>query len=75
MGTETCRGVVAFEGEQAVGFALGQVEGWIDGNLFLLQETCVVPGRQRSGLGGRLVEWLPREIEGSGSRNWNLSAH
>lgn len=49
IGTETCRGGVAFEGERAVGFALGQVEGWVDGNLFLLQEMCVVPDRQRSG--------------------------
>lgn len=61
---ETCRGVVAFEAERAVGFALGQVEGWLDGNLFLVQEEmCVQPGRQRSGLGGRLLAWLLRELE------------
>ncbi|HVV50015.1 MAG TPA: GNAT family N-acetyltransferase [Polyangia bacterium] len=63
MGTETCRGVVAFDGERAVGFALGQLEGWVDGNIFLIQEVCVVPDRQRSGIGGRLLERLLRELE------------
>lgn len=63
MGTETRRGVVAFEGERAVGFVLGQIEAWVEGNLFLVQEMCVVSDRRRSGLGGRLLEWLLRDIE------------
>ena len=63
MGTKTCRGAVAFEAERAVGFVLGQIEGWVDGNLFLVQDMCVVSDRQRSGLGGRLLEWLLRDIE------------
>jgi aminoglycoside 6'-N-acetyltransferase I len=63
MGTKTCRGVVAFEAGRAVGFVLGQIEGWVDGNLFLVQDMCVVSDRQRSGLGGRLLEWLLRDIE------------
>ncbi len=63
MGTETCRGAVLFEGDRAVGFVLGQIEGWVDGNLFLVQEMCVVPDRQRSGVGGRLLEWLLRALE------------
>jgi aminoglycoside 6'-N-acetyltransferase I len=63
MGTDTCRGVVAFERGRPVGFALGQIEGWVDGNLFLVQEMCVVSDRQRSGLGGQLLERLRRDVE------------
>jgi aminoglycoside 6'-N-acetyltransferase I len=54
----TFRGVLAIERGRLVAMALGQVEGWLRGSLFLLQEMCVVPGRQHVGIGTRLLEHL-----------------
>jgi aminoglycoside 6'-N-acetyltransferase I len=54
----TFRGIVAIEGSHAVALALGQIEGWTQGNLFLLQEMCVLPDRQGSGIGSRLLDHL-----------------
>lgn len=51
----SCRGVVALEGEAVVGMTLGQLEGWIEGKLFLVQELCVSPSHQRNGLGAALL--------------------
>ncbi len=52
------RGAVATEAGEVVAMALGQVEGWLDGSLFLLQEMCVSPNQQRSGVGTRLLDYL-----------------
>lgn len=60
--SETCRGAVAIHEQKIVGMAFGQVEGWINGNLFLLQEMCVMPNSQRTGLGKLLLDFLVKEI-------------
>lgn len=50
------RGIVAMDEGRAVAMAVGQIEGWTQGNLFLLQEMCVLPDRQRTGIGRRLLD-------------------
>lgn len=60
--SETCRGAVAIHEHRIVGMAFGQVEGWLNGNLFLLQEMCVVPDSQRTGLGKMLLDFLIKEV-------------
>jgi GNAT superfamily N-acetyltransferase len=54
----TFRGVLAIEGGRVVAMATGQVEGWLQGSLFLIQEMCVVPSRQHAGLGTLLLDHL-----------------
>jgi aminoglycoside 6'-N-acetyltransferase I len=61
----TFRGAIALEAGQAVAMAMGQVEGWLEGNLFLLQEMCVSPSRQRSGVGTRILEYLLARVSRS----------
>ncbi|HLK90728.1 MAG TPA: GNAT family N-acetyltransferase [Polyangia bacterium] len=56
------RGAVAIEEGRVVALALGQLEGWTEGNLFLLQELCVLPERQRAGIGERLLAHLLSEL-------------
>jgi aminoglycoside 6'-N-acetyltransferase I len=65
----TFRGVLALEEGRVVAMTVGQVEGWLRGSLFLLQEMCVVPRRQRTGIGTRLLEHLFRELQ----KNDNVS--
>jgi GNAT superfamily N-acetyltransferase len=52
------RGVLAIQEENPVAIALGQIEGWLRGSLFLLQEMCVVPSQQRVGVGRRMLDHL-----------------
>ncbi len=59
----TFRGVLAIEEGRAVALAAGQVEGWLRGSLFLIQEMCVAPRRQQAGIGTRLLEHLMRELQ------------
>lgn len=56
--TPSFRGLVALMGNRPVAMGMGQIEGWIDGNLFLLQEMCVAPDQQQRGAGGRLLQQL-----------------
>jgi len=58
----TFRGVLAIEGGRVVAMATGQVEGWLRGSLFLIQEMCVVPSRQHAGIGTRLLEHFLSEL-------------
>jgi aminoglycoside 6'-N-acetyltransferase I len=59
----TFRGVLAIEEGRVVAMAAGQLEGWLRGSLFLIQEMCVVPRRQRAGVGTRLLEHLLSELQ------------
>jgi aminoglycoside 6'-N-acetyltransferase I len=58
----TARALVAVENGAVVGMALGQVEGWLNGNLFLVQELCVLPSRQRVGIGQSLLQALCAKV-------------
>jgi len=51
------------EGGDVVAMATGQVEGWLRGSLFLIQELCVVPRRQEAGIGRQLLEHLLSELQ------------
>ncbi len=59
----TFRGVLAMAGGDVVAMAAGQVEGWLRGSLFLIQELCVVPSRQHAGVGTRMLEHLLSELQ------------
>jgi N-acetylglutamate synthase-like GNAT family acetyltransferase len=59
----TFRGVVAIEEGRAVALATGQLEGWLRGSLFLIQEMCVVPRRQHAGVGTQLLAHLLLELQ------------
>ena len=48
--------------DRLLGFALGAVEPWFDGEHFYLKELCVRSDRQRAGLGTRLMRHLEREL-------------
>lgn len=56
------RGMVAVHDGSIVGVALGQVEGWLDRPLFLLQEFCVSPAYRGDGVGTRLLTDLLRGV-------------
>jgi len=51
------------EGGEVVAMATGQVEGWLRGSLFLIQEMCVVPRRQDAGIGTQLLQHLLSELQ------------
>ena len=51
-------GVIAVEGREAAGFAMGHVEQWDRGQHFYLQEMCVAPPSQRRGIGTALMQTL-----------------
>lgn len=56
-------GVIAIEENEVLGFAMGYAEQWRRGKKhFYLKEMCVLPGRQRSGIGTEIVETLRREL-------------
>lgn len=55
-------GVVIGRGEGIQGFAMGVAEPWHEGYHFYLKEMCVETGRQRQGLGSRLLEYLTDEL-------------
>ncbi|MGE5386117.1 MAG: GNAT family N-acetyltransferase [Betaproteobacteria bacterium] len=60
--SQSCRGVVAVLDSSIVGMAFGQIEGWLDGNLFLLQEFCVSPSHQHQGIGRALLSELLTDL-------------
>ena len=55
---QTCRGVVAVLDGSIIGMAFGQIEGWLNSNIFLLQEFCVSPSHQSQGIGKALLSEL-----------------
>lgn len=59
-------GYVAFGANGPVGLALGQSERWVGGRQLLLQEMCVHPEVQRTGVGAALLAALSRELERRG---------
>lgn len=59
----SCRGVLAHHETLVLGMAFGQVEGWLDGNLFLIQELCVLPDHQNKGIGKAMLAKLVSELK------------
>jgi aminoglycoside 6'-N-acetyltransferase I len=60
--TNSCRGLLATVEDVIVGVAFGQVEGWLDRSLFLLQELFVSPDNQNKGIAKALVAQLVSEV-------------
>ena len=59
-------GVAACDGQQCVGFAAGCTEKWQDSTVYYLREMCVVPARQQSGVGGRMLAALLDRLQAAG---------
>jgi ribosomal protein S18 acetylase RimI-like enzyme len=51
-------GALIREGPEIVGFVAGVRTSWCRGDRFHVQEMCVLPTRQRQGLGTRLMRYL-----------------
>lgn len=56
-------GVLAVGDDTVVGMALGVVERQVGHDVFLLREMCVLPERQRSGIGGAMLDALDQRLE------------
>lgn len=56
------RGYVAVVDGRLVGMLLGQKERWVADYHFALQEMCVRPSLQRSGIGSQLLRHAVREL-------------
>ena len=61
LATPGARGFALLDGE-LLGFVLGFAEPWFDGTHFYTKEMCVQTGRQRTGLGTRLLQHLERDL-------------
>ena len=61
------RGAVAVSDGKVVGLILGQKERWVDAYRFYLQEMCVLPERQRSGVGRALLRHVTERLRGEGT--------
>jgi aminoglycoside 6'-N-acetyltransferase I len=68
-------GVIAYEdeaegspgtSERVLGFAMGYTERWKQRRHFYLKEMCVVPDRQRSGIGTAILEALCQGLAAMG---------
>jgi aminoglycoside 6'-N-acetyltransferase I len=59
-------GLVAFEGDEAMGFVLGHAEQWDKSKHFNLREMCVAAHSQRKGLGQSLIEALQTQLAEQG---------
>jgi aminoglycoside 6'-N-acetyltransferase I len=61
------RGAVAVSEGEVVGLLLGQKERWVDAFHFNLQEMCVLPDRQRRGVGRALLRHVMERLRGEGT--------
>jgi aminoglycoside 6'-N-acetyltransferase I len=60
-------GVVAADGDDVLGFAMGHVEQWQRGKKhFYLVEMCVLPNHQQRGLGASLMQTLCGDLAKTG---------
>ena len=70
--TPRFRGIVGLEGENVRAFAAGHIECIENGQEFLLQEMCVDPEQQRTGLGGKILSVLVQDLRSEGVQNLYL---
>ena len=59
-------GVVAWDDEESIGFAAGVRTTWWRGQRYNLKEMCVLPGRQRHGVGRELMRALLAQLSAAG---------
>lgn len=48
-------GILAHEKSSVVGFAIGNIEPFLEGNIFYLREMCVHPDYQNGGVGSKII--------------------
>lgn len=61
------RGALAITDGVVIGLLLGQKERWVDAFHFNLQEMCVLPDHQRSGVGRALLRHVTEELRREGT--------
>jgi aminoglycoside 6'-N-acetyltransferase I len=67
-------GLIAEDGAEIVGMAFGYSQRYQEEMHYFLLEFCVASGRQREGIGGRLLKELHRRLQASGvSRIYTLT--
>ena len=70
--TPRFRGIVGLEGENICALAAGHIKCVENGQEFLLQEMCVDPEQQRTGLGGKILSALVQHLRSEGVQNLYL---
>ncbi len=69
-------GLLAVDGTEVVGFAMGHTEQWDRAQHFYLGEMCVVPHRQLGGIGSRIMQALCNDLAAAQvERIYLLTAH
>ncbi|MBD2537064.1 GNAT family N-acetyltransferase [Nostoc flagelliforme FACHB-838] len=58
--------VVAILEERIIGFAIGYIERWHQGNSFYLKEMCVESTKQQSGVGTKIMDVLSQNLVDKG---------
>ncbi|MEM6255114.1 MAG: GNAT family N-acetyltransferase [Cyanobacteria bacterium P01_D01_bin.156] len=59
-------GIVAISEEKVLGFAIGYIEVWHEGQHFYLREMCVQSTHQRSGIGTKIMDVLYQDLTSKG---------
>ncbi|KPH76254.1 MULTISPECIES: GNAT family N-acetyltransferase [Bacillaceae] len=57
------KGIVAFDGEEMIGFIFGNLKHWWSGDEFFINEMCVVADKQNSGIGSKMMNNLIKELK------------
>ena len=65
--TRHFRGAIAIADGGVVGLLVGQRERWVDAFQFYLQEMCVLPRKQRGGIGRALVTHITEQLKREGT--------
>lgn len=55
-------GIIAKEKDNVLGFAIGNIEPFLHGDIFYLREMCVHPDFQNSGIGSKVINELERTL-------------
>ena len=58
IGMENALSFGLYDGEQLVGIALGRLKHWFDGIEYCIDDLCVTPARQGSGVGSRMIQMI-----------------
>ena len=65
-------GIKVSSDERMLGFVMGYVESSDDGSDYYLKEMCIVPGKQRQGIGTALLEEMKKTLVSMGVRKLYL---
>ena len=55
-----------FEDDRLIGISIGELRHWCGGTEYKIEEFCIAPDRQGSGLGGRFMELIGEYLRQQG---------